>query len=86
LEASRDHLRQFVGPGIAAVIVKRGVAEAHRGFFVQEIHAAKTTVREYIGAGEGHAILAGAKFIQIKHTFILALENFPPQQRWEGKM
>jgi hypothetical protein len=38
----------------------------------QKIDAGKAALREFIPAGEGHAVLSGAKFVEVDH---LALSN-----------
>jgi len=65
-EAGRDGLGQLVGPGIAAE-VESGVAEAGVGLIGQKIDARKAALRELIPAGEGHAVLSGAKFLEVDH-------------------
>jgi hypothetical protein len=65
-EAGRDSLGQLVGPGIAAE-VELGVAEAGVRIVGQQIDAGKTALRELIPAGEGHAVLSGAKLVEVDH-------------------
>jgi hypothetical protein len=65
-EAGRDGLGQPVGPRIAAE-VESGVAEAGVGHIGQKIDARKAALREFISAGEGHAVLRGAKFVEVDH-------------------
>jgi hypothetical protein len=66
-EAGRDSVGQLVGPGIAAEIVEPGVAEAGVGIVIQQIDAGKTAFRELIPAGDGHAVLSGAKLVKVNH-------------------
>jgi hypothetical protein len=33
----------------------------------QKIDAGKAALREFIPAGEGHAVLSGAKFVEVDH-------------------
>ena len=58
---------QLVGPGIAAEIVEPGVAEAGVRIVVQQIDARKAALRELIPAGERHAVLSGAKLVEVDH-------------------
>jgi hypothetical protein len=66
-KAGRDGVGQLVGPGIAAEIVEPGVAEAGVRIVVQQIDARKAALRELIPAGEGHAVLSGAKLVEVDH-------------------
>jgi hypothetical protein len=59
-------LGQFVGPGIGAE-VESGVAEAGAGLLGQKIDAGKAALREFVPAGEGQAVLCGAKFVEVDH-------------------
>jgi len=70
-EAGRDGLGQLVGPGIGAEI-ELGVTEAGVALMGQKIDAGKAALREFVPAGEGHAVLSGPKFVEVDH---LALFN-----------
>jgi hypothetical protein len=41
----------------------------------QEIDAGKAALREFIPAGEGHAILSGAKFVEVDHLALFNTEK-----------
>jgi hypothetical protein len=58
---------QLVGPGISAEIGEPGVAETGVRLVVQKIDARKAALREFIPAGEGHAVLSGAKLVEVDH-------------------
>ena len=66
-EAGRDGVGQLVGPGLAAEIVEPGVAEAGVRIVLQQIGARQAALRELIPAGEGHAVLSGAKLVEVDH-------------------
>ena len=57
---------QLVGPGISAE-VELGVAEAGVRLVVKKINARQAALREFIPAGEGHAVLSGAKLVEVDH-------------------
>jgi hypothetical protein len=59
-------LGQLVGPGIGAEVYL-GVTEAGVGLLGEEIDADKAALREFIPAGGGHAVLSGAKFVEVDH-------------------
>jgi hypothetical protein len=58
---------QLVGPGIAAEIVEPGIAEASVRIVVEQIDAGKAALRELIPTGEMHAVLSGAKLVEVDH-------------------
>jgi len=81
LEAGRDGVGQLVGPGIGAE-VESGVAEAGVRLMGQKIDARKTALRKLIPAGEGNAVLSGAKLAEVDH---LALSNTVSSFRFSVK-
>jgi len=66
-------LGEFIRPGIAAVIIKRGVAITHLGLFVNQVPALKTAGRQLPGARKGDAVTSGPKFFQFDHQPVLFL-------------
>ena len=68
-QAGRDGLGQLVGPGIAAK-VESGVAEAGAGLLGQKIDAGKAALREFVPAGQWHAVLSGPKFVEVDNRVL----------------
>jgi hypothetical protein len=67
-QAGRNAFGEPIRPGIATVIIKRGVAITHLRLFVDQVPAAKTAGRQFISTREGDTVTPGPKFLQVDHT------------------
>ena len=74
---------QLVGPGISAEI-ELGFAETGVRLVVQKIDAREAALRELIPAGKMHAVLSGAKLVEVDHL-ALAYPGFSEVQPGGGR-